>query len=139
MKSKKKQIFCLVFTLFAFFLGMCFEHIEADSMFVFTSEEEPLFYVGTCDVTISDTGLCTTEMLGLKNLSYVGQYANKTTYSRKNFEVFLEFLCVDADLCSTSIFFETVNAVSFHKLRNHFIVLNYIHNADGKKRSEIII
>ncbi|MBQ3514021.1 MAG: hypothetical protein IJA32_09545 [Lachnospiraceae bacterium] len=135
MKVKKKQIFCLILTLFAFFSGMCFEQIKADSLFAFTSEEEPLSFVGTCDAAISDAELCTVEMLGLSNLTYVGQSANKTAYSRKNLEVFLEVLCADVGSPSLSAFFETMNAVDFQKLCHRFVVLSYIHNTDGKKRN----
>ena len=135
VKVKKKQILCLILTLFVFFSGMCFENIKADSLFLFTSEEEPLSYVGTCDVAISDTNLCTTEMLGLNHLSYVGQFANKTAYSKKNIQVSLEIFLTDAGSGSLSNFFETVHAVELHKLCHRFVVLNYIHNADGKKRS----
>ena len=136
---KKKQILCLILALFVFFTGVCFEQIEADSLFSFTLETEPSSYVGTYEVTILKAELCTAKMLGIHDHSYLGKDTNKTVHGRKNIGKTLEFYCTNIGSTSFSNFYATVNAVFHKKLHHNFVILTYIHNADGKKRNKFII
>ena len=139
MKFKKKQILCLILALFTFFTGVCFEQVEADSLFSFTLEKEPSSYVGTYDVKMLKAELCTTKMLGIRDHTYLEKSMNKTADSRKNVGKQLGLYWTNVSSTSFSSFYATVNVVFHPKLHNNFVILTYIHNADGKKRNKFII
>lgn len=123
-----------ILALSMLFSGMCFENVKADSSFVYPSMQEQKADVILHSAGISSEEACTTEMLGIRSISSIRQYVSRRVQSRKDAKVVVEFLYEDSQLYLCSGFFAAAGSVAFPKLCSGAVVLNYIHNKDGKKR-----
>ena len=134
MRKIERHIISFILALSMLFSGMCFENVKADFSLEYTSMQGTGNDVISHDTAISSEEACTTEMLGIRGLSSIRQFVNRSIYERRDAKLSLELLCADAQMHLYSHFFAAANAVQFSKRYVGAVVLNYIHSKDGKKR-----
>lgn len=114
------------------FSGMFCENILEDSFFGYTTVSHSEATIDAYNTTLSETTACTSEMLGVRSLSFVQQFANKST-QRVAIRLVLDYMHIDCILHIFSNFFLTAHIVQFRELYSQTVLVNYIHNKDGKK------
>lgn len=130
MRSKRRNILCVLITLLVFVSGMYFENIKIDSDFAYIHAEKENTCILPVNCVLTDTQACTTEMLGIRgDISMVRAVANL----RRDVEISGDFLC--QNLFSLQ---EKKSEMSFEKSvirtdTREKLVVNYIHKSDGKK------
>ncbi|MDE5908825.1 MAG: hypothetical protein K2H52_08845 [Lachnospiraceae bacterium] len=134
MRKAGKHIVSFILALSMLFSGMCFENVKADS-----SLEYPSMQVQGTDAILHSAGIsceeaCTTEMLCIRGISGIRQYVSRNTHARKDAKAVLEYLWEDSHLHFYSDFLTAAGSVLSFKSCPGAVVLNYIHNKDGKKR-----
>lgn len=134
MLEKEKRWICKFIVLSILISGMCFENVKADSIFVYTTDSSSDSYLCSSEDTILAQEVCTTEMLGVRTASSMQQLANRVTNNKRELRFLLVFMCVVAVLQLFSNFYTTVDILQFSKRQSKTVVLNYIHNMDGKKK-----
>lgn len=132
MQAKCKQILSIILIVFMFVSGMCYEDIQADSLSDCTSVDPTMLYIPALDAEICSNEICTTEMLGVRNISY-----NNSTVCRTGCKIDIRgvLACLWEGI-GTHIFSNfhfAVNTIQFPELYSKAALLNYIHNQDGKK------
>ncbi len=134
MRRAGKHIVSFILALSMLFSGMCFENVKADSSLVYPSMQEQKADVILHSADISSEEACTTEMLGIRGISSIRQYVGRRVQSRKDAKAVLEFSYENSQLHLYSGFYAAAGSIAFPKLCSGAVVLNYIHNKDGKKR-----
>lgn len=129
---KNKQWICNLIALIILISGMCTIEVKADSVFLY-----PQTAVVTClevaDEVISSVDVQVTEILCTRNTASSCQIVAQITNSRKVIKLSMVFLCVAVFSLLLSNFYTTERVVAFPRLGARTVVLNYIHNTDGKK------
>lgn len=134
MRKTKRYAISLIIVLSMLISGMCFDNSKADSFLECTSLEMPAASISSCSADAADSAICTTEMLGIHNISYVRPVTNRNIGLRKDIRASFELLCAKAQSHLNSNFLMTAGIMQFPKLCFQAVVSNYIHNTDGKKR-----
>ncbi len=134
MLEKEKRWICKFIVLFILISEMCFENVKADSVFVYTTDSSSDSYLCSSEDAILAQEVCTTEMLGVRTASNMQQIANRVTNNKRELRFLLVFMCVVAVLQLFSNFYTTVDILQLSKRQSKTVVLNYIHNIDGKKK-----
>lgn len=132
MQIKYKKVISYFLIALILFSGMFCENILEDSFFGYTTASHSEATIDSYNATLSETAACTSEMLGLRSFSFVQQFANK---SMTKVVVRFAFNCmlIQCILHIYSNFFLTAHIVQFQKLYGQTVLVNYIHNKDGKK------
>lgn len=131
--SKNKQWIINLIVLVILLSGMCFDEVRADSVFTYP-EASVITYHEAADEVISDVDMQVTEILCTRNTVSSSQIAAQIINSRKETKLSMVFLCVAILSLLLSNFYTTESVVQFPELGTRTVVLNYIHNTDGKKR-----
>lgn len=132
MRKIERYIISFILAFSMLVSGMCFE--KADSFLVSPSMETPEDRISSCSSDVSNSEICTTEMLGIHNISYVRPVVNRSIGLRRDIKTSLDFLYANAQSHLNSYFLMTAGIMQFPKLCFIAVVSNYIHNTDGKKR-----
>lgn len=132
MQIKYKKVISYFLITLMLFSGMFYENILEDSLFDYTTATHSIPYIGTYDNIITDAAICTTEMLGVRTISYVQQFANKSP-QRIALKTAFHYLPIDYISQIFSNFFLTVRVVQFRDFYSQTVLVDYIHNKDGKK------
>ena len=134
MRAKRNNIFCILITLLVFISGMYFEDIKVDSIFASTPTETTNIYVSDISPVITDTLVCTAEMLGVRGNMVTGQYTIRFANQKRDTRVSLEFLCQNIFSLNQGESYGSFEEVqSIFRSQDEFVV-KYIHKFDGKKR-----
>ena len=126
-----KQWICNFIVLFAIILGMCTFEIGADSVFV--CDEVATSCIESVYEIRSVADMQNTEALCSYNITVDSRIAAQNTNSRKVIRPFLNYLWVAAIFFLLSKFYQTERVAEFKGLLSRTVVLDFIHNADGKK------
>ena len=142
MFEKRKQWICKFIVLFLFITGMCFEDVKADSGFACTmlasqakdaanvesmqTEKEFAIYM--------EKELEVTEMIVAKSTTNTQQLIASISSGKRNLRLSVAIIYVTALglLLSNSYVMSFVSQLPERVSKT--IVVNYIHNTDGKKR-----
>ena len=132
MHIKYKKVLSYLLITLMLFSGMLYETILEDSIFDYTTVTHSSPYIGTYGNVITDATVCTTEMLGVRTTSYVQQFAARSQ-QRIAVKAAFDYLPVDHISQIFSKFFLTVHIVQFRDFCRQAVLVDYIHNKDGKK------
>lgn len=133
MRAKGKPILCQILIMFLFFMGIYLESPKVEPYFACVADERPVSYIGLAESEICEIESCTVEMLGSRTTS-VSQRIIERTSVKTNTKLSLAYLCEENALNAFSAFYTTADIVQSPDLYSKTVVLNYIHNQDGKKR-----
>ena len=134
MRAKRNKIFCILITLLVFISGMYFEDIKVDSVFASTPTETTNIYISDISHVITDTLVCTAEMLGVRGNMVTGQYTIRFANQKRDTRVSLEFLCRNIFSINQGESYGSFEEVQSISRSQDELVLKYIHKSDGKKR-----
>ena len=134
MRAKRNKIFCILITLLVFISGMYFEDIKVDSVFASTSAETTNSYISAIGSVITDTQVCTTEILGVCGNMVTGQFTNRFVNQRRDTRVSPDFLCQNNFPLNEGKSYASIEVVQLISKNQDELIANYIHKSDGKKR-----
>lgn len=134
MRKKRNELLCVLITLFVFISGMYFEDLKVDSIFVCAATEASNSYMLSVDPVVTDTKACTTEMLGIRESTGLGQLTTRFSYQRGHTKLSLDYLCRTIFFLKEGKSYANCEKVQFVLKNQDDLVVNYIHKSDGKKR-----
>lgn len=137
MQIKYKRIISYFLIALMLFSGMFYENIMEDSLFDRTTVTHSTPFISPSDNKLTDTTACTIEMLGVRTISYVQQFANKSS-QKTAIKTAFDSPVPDYIWHNLFNFFITVRVVQFRTLHSQTVLVNYIHNKDGKKYNKQI-
>ena len=114
------------------FSGVCLEVTQTDFLLKYDVENHTTSKIAPVQEKIINSASCTAEMLGLRNATNIVRVAEQFP-SRWEGNASLFFVCIYNLHQSRHNFLITVNIPKFPELYPEAMVLNYIHNKDGKK------
>lgn len=132
MKKSFKRLLSCIFVITFFLIGMCLDRARVNIPEVnsFSTSEAKVF--ATPKASVSDTMLCTTEMLGLVRTSITNLTADRSS-SRNVLRIFQFLLCGLCAAIGISIYFKSTGVMHDSITCSTTVTLNYIHQTDGKK------
>lgn len=133
LKKSRKQISCML-AITMLFLGIYFQGMELTSTFADTSVTSSVHGICLPTAQILSGEACITEMLGICDSFIIDQLANRNICNRREKQLSLEPLCADACIKICSVFSITAILLPDFKRYSRAVIINYIHNQDGKKR-----
>lgn len=129
---KNKKWIRIFIVLFILILGMWIDEVKADSVFLCPKTGT----VGALEATapvISDVAIEPTQILCTHNTISSQQIAAQIINNKRIIKLSIMFLCVAVFALLLSNFYTAERAAELPILCTQTAVLNYIHNADGKK------
>ena len=143
MLEKRRQWICKFIVLFLFISGMCFEEVKADSIFVCTmiaaKAQDKANVVAVQDrenvAVYREKELEVTEMIVARSTTNTQQLIATISSAKKSLKLSVAIIYVTALglLLSNSFVMAYVTQLPERVCKT--IVVNYIHNTDGKKRA----
>ena len=130
---KKKQWICNLIALFILLMGMCFDEVKADSVFLCPQAAAIAVGLETADAVISDVDIEPVQLLCARNSVTSSQIAAQITSIRRTIKLSMLLLCAAVFSLLLSNFYTVERIVEFLRLSGRAAVLSYIHNTDGKK------
>ena len=132
MKIKYQKRICFILIICMLFSGMCLEINKTDLLLKYDVKSHTTSKITSVQEKIINSDSCTVEMLGLRNASGIIHVAKQFS-GRWEANASLFFVCMDNLSQGMHNFFIAVNIPQFPELYPKAVVLNYIHNKDGKK------
>lgn len=133
MQRKYKKILSCFLAVFLFLSGICLKNIKADFLLDSTLGTKTSFYITSLGAKICDNEPCTNQMLGICQASHI-----QNLLYNGNGKTDLKLLFHDAygDIAGQALshFQETVYIVQFSQLYSKTVIMQFIHNQDGKKK-----
>lgn len=129
---KNKQWICNLIALIILLTGMSTCEVKADSVFV-CPQAVVITSTEAVDSVLTEVGVEPTELLCTRNSITSSQIAAQITNGRRTIKLSMVFLCVAIFSLLHSNFYATESVVEYLELGALTVVVNYIHNTDGKK------
>lgn len=139
MGFRKCRAWCVIFAVILALSGMYFEKNEVHSSLACPSVEKNNSYIKSAHTTITDAQVCTTEMLGVQYTGRVQQLTARLIRPGKTLITLHNFLYSDYLSLPEGKFFTSLEITQIYCGCLDELVINYIHNLDGKKRIECTI
>ncbi|MBQ9120264.1 MAG: hypothetical protein IJY09_09480 [Lachnospiraceae bacterium] len=105
---------------------------KVDPYFACMTTNHRVTLIGPAESEISEPDSCTTAMLDSRRESGIERITGRTS-SKTNTRFSLDYLCQESVSNPFSTFYTTADSVESPDLYSKTVVLNYIHNQDGKK------
>ena len=148
---KNKQWIYSFIVLFILILGMWVDEVKADSSFLcsktqIVSMQEKFiqklsvpkdFQLEMSDAVISDVAIEPTEILCTRNVASSRQISAHLIYSKRVIKLSMIFLYMAIFAFLRSNFYTTAQVMESKIQDIQTVVLNYIHNIDGKKEASL--
>lgn len=132
--QRNKQWICYFIALFIFMSGMCFESIKADSLALCTSKEDTTYASLTGGSIVSGMEARTEEIAGANRTTRILGIQNQSVQLRRTVRLFCSYVLSLASIALAHKFYTAEELLVQATANGHAVVLNYIHNIDGKKR-----
>ena len=137
--EKSKQWICKFIVLFIFITGMCFEEIKADSVFVCAIVAEDIvnhkMYTEKDSMSIYlDAETEVTETIVARSTVSTQQLIAPMTNGKRTLKLSVALIYVTAWMLLLSNSYAMAYIAQLPERVCKTIVVNYIHNTDGKKR-----
>lgn len=132
MQMQRKHIFGFLLIIFFVFSEMYFGEVKADFLFECTAAQREYSHIESQDAMICNNYICTVEMLSGRGSSFIEKTVSHYG-CRAGARIFFLFLYAAAILYIFSYFHAAMHMIQFSESYSKAVVLNYIHNQDGKK------
>ena len=129
---RNKQWICYFIALFILLSGMCLETLNTDTV-LFSVQQKESTFIQIYNPHPSFEARAE-ELSRTTYSSTIQRISNPTQQIRRNLRVVYELLYIVDAVSSSDEFYITENALSLMKRGCSSVVVNYIHNTDGKKR-----
>lgn len=135
---KNKNWICIFIALFILISGMWFDEVKADSVFLCPKSKDVLLSGELSDTysnqeVLSEMSIEPAQVLCTSSNISSQQIAAQIINSKREIKLSMIFLCVAVFGLLLSNFYAAERVIEYPTLRMWTVVLNYIHNTDGKK------
>ena len=135
---KNKKWICIFIAVVILIAGMWVDEVKADSVFLCPKSNNVVSLNGLSDVynrhmVLSDVEIVPAQILCTRNTINSRQMIARIINSKKVIKLSMFFLCVAIFALLLSHFYTAERVIEYPKLCMRTVVLNYIHNTDGKK------
>lgn len=134
MKTRKVNFYCIILALFMFFSGVIVEKSPDCITAVCSSFESTDSYIESVYTPISDTQICTLDMLRVKTIGDIRKMSDRFISLRHRLTVSGSFLLVNVFLLQNACFLRMLDVTNRPISCKNEPVIHFIHNSDGKKR-----
>ena len=131
MCKNRQWIYSLI-ALIILLIGMCVDEVKVDSFSVCPQTVTGVMAEQT-NAVIAEVELETVQLLCVRNAISSSQIIAQISNSRRTIKLSLVFLCVAIFSLLLSNFYTTERVAEYPRLSARTVLLNYIHNTDGKK------
>ncbi len=142
-KRFQRFLSCILFIV-VLLQGICIEGVEAQSIelvpenaytLICDDYNAALKCIDSDEAVLSQPDSCTAEMIGIRNSAGISKVVSNYSTYRKTQKVDCYSFTADSDESSTSYnsFYKLLYTVQIPKICFSTVLLNYIHNKDGKK------
>ena len=125
VRKIRRYIISFIIVLSMLISGMCFDNYKADSSLDYMPFSSPAASISSCSTDAADSAICTAEMLGIHNISYVRPATRQSSGLRKDIKASFEFLCEKAQSHLNSNFLMAAGIMQFPKLYFQAVVSQY--------------
>lgn len=130
--GKRNSRLCYFLTVILLLSGMCFEHVEADSSFVYPECSKTAAVLSSGGSVLTAVDSCTPEMLGHPDADTAISDARRPS-GRTSFRSFQTILFLRNCFQGLIIILLTVGIGISIESASHTVIVSYIHKKDGKK------
>ena len=142
MLEKSRRWICKFIVLFLFISGMCFEEVKADSIFLYTmiasqAQNKAEVVAAQEDDKLAvyrERELEVTEMIVARSSTNTQQLIASISSAKKSLKLSVAIIYVTALRLLLSNSYVMAYVMQLPERVCKTIVVNYIHNTDGKKR-----
>ena len=134
MRIKNYRIISFITAIIIFLTGLYFDNNELNTSLATSS-------VGTTSSCITKTATinpceqgCTPELLGIRSAGSIQQLSNRLISQQKETKISLDVLDANIPFINKGTFFTNLSAIQIFCPKTDELVINYIHESDGKKR-----
>lgn len=132
MKLRYQKFICVIMAICMMFSGMCLNNTKADSLFERVAESTTTSYIDSLKQEGLNNESCTIEMLGVRNtVNILGTI--KRSVEKWEGRTSLVLLCMEEMTSQLSNYHIATITMQFLEGHGRTVVLEYIHNQDGKK------
>ena len=133
MRNRKKT-FCFFMAVFMLLAGIGFENAKISSFLEYSTSDYSAEVIDSGNAITAEDAIISVNMTNLRATSQIRQISVRNTYSRRNLRLayIQSFLAAYAQLYAGIS--KTVSKIALTESYSQTVVLNYIHNTDGKKK-----
>lgn len=134
MRIKNYRIISLITAILIFLSGLYFDNNEPNTLLATSSVETANSCITkTATINPCEQG-CTPELLGIRSTDSIQQLSNRLIIQKREAKISLDFLYSNFLFTNKGNFFTTLSAIRIFCPKTDELVINYIHESDGKKR-----
>lgn len=134
MRIKSHRLLCFLLVIMVSLSGMCFINDRTDSLPVCASVRTISAHILPMQTSSSDEAMCTTGMLEVQNHIGALRTTEQSYHQCREDGVSLDILCPELLVLGSGIFLIGSELIQFYIRYPDKSTINYIHQADGKKR-----
>ncbi len=133
-KSLSDKIICCIVAIAVLFSGMCVALMQSHSLEYYDYKSETTATIEAISIEVSFVDMATSDTTGICNSTYIQQIVYQNT-SVKKISEFLYHNVDSSGLINSSFYaFMEKHSIEDSLQFTQGLVVNYIHNMDGKKR-----
>lgn len=130
----KKQSICLILAILVFLSGMWWENSITDSFTEYAAMGESSTPILSDGDAVTEAQLCTEEMLNVRTQVGLLQLAGRFIHPTRKARLILDFQCSDILSSADGKLYTGSEEMRFFIQCPEELVVNYIHQSDGKKK-----
>ena len=134
MRIKNYRIISFITAILIFLSGLYFDNNESNTLFATSSVETANSCITKAAAINPCEQGCTSELLGIRSAGSVQQLSNRLISQKRETKISLDFLYSNFLFINKGTFFTSLSAIRFFCPKTDELVINYIHESDGKKR-----
>lgn len=133
MRKNKDKWICMVMIVFVFIAGVYGINLKNDSISVCAPMQTTNSYDSSINAVITNTEIGTTEMIGICDNTNQEQFAIRFQNQNRDTKIFLDFLYQVITSQKEEQSYASVKKIQIVSKIQDTLVINYIHEIDGKK------
>lgn len=133
MRNRKKT-FCFFMAVLMLLAGIGFENAKISSFLEYSTSDYSAEVIDSGSTITAEDAIISVNMTNLRAASQIRQISVRNTYSRRNLRLSYAQFFVEAYAQLYAGISKTVSKIALTESYSQTVVLNYIHNTDGKKK-----
>lgn len=130
----RKRLFCFFMAVFMLLAGLGFENAKISAYFACNTSDISSDTINSGSRITADEAIVSSDMTDLRTVSQLKQVKVRNTYCRRSMRLsYVAFSMVTGSQLHTYSS-KTVRRLALAEPYSQTVVLNYIHNTDGKKK-----
>lgn len=130
----RKKTFCFFMAIFMLLAGIGFENAKISSFLEYNTSDYSAEVIDSGSAITAFDAMISVNTTNLRAASQIRQISVRNAYSRRNLRLSYAQYFVEAYAKSYAGISKTVSKMALTEPYSQTVVLNYIHNTDGKKK-----